>query len=99
MPAAPGITGNPLWPNVLIRNNLFSNQLSIEKELPMNFRCLPEKLSKLTLSVLFSLFGLAAVVMGFTVLPVFGFILSIPFFILAFYFYKAHLNSKCEITR
>jgi hypothetical protein len=59
--------------------------------------CLPQKLSKLAVGIIFILFGLCAVVLGFTVLPVFGFVLAVPFFWLAWYFIRVHLNRQCEI--
>lgn len=63
----------------------------------MRFNCVPQTISKLTLAVVFTLLGLGAVVVGLTVLPFIGLLLSIPFFGLAFYFYRTHLTRQCEI--
>lgn len=61
------------------------------------FNCFPQKLSKLAIGVIFILFGLCAVILGFTVLPFFGFLLAVPLFWLAWYFIHVHLNRQCEI--
>jgi len=53
-------------------------------------RCLPERIS---------IGGIALVVAGFTVLPIFGLILAIPFLAISFYFFRSHLNEQCEIER
>lgn len=62
-------------------------------------RCLPERISKLAVAILLLLAGIGLVVLGFTILPVFGLILAIPFLAFSFYFFRAHLNEKCEIER
>jgi hypothetical protein len=62
-------------------------------------RCLPERISKLAIAILLLLGGVALVVAGFTVLPVIGLILAIPFLAFSFYFFRSHLNDQCEIER
>lgn len=59
--------------------------------------CLPERGAKLFLSVIFMVGAIGFVILGFTALPVIGFIVAIPFAIAATYFFKVHLNDQCEI--
>ena len=59
--------------------------------------CLPERMSKLMIGSLLLIGALALVVIGFTILPVVGFILAIPVAGLGIYFLRVHLNEKCEI--
>jgi hypothetical protein len=44
------------------------------------------------------LFGLGLIVLGFTVLPIFGLILAIPVLGASAYFIRAHLNKECQIA-
>lgn len=60
--------------------------------------CLPQKISKLGIGILFLIFGAGTALLGVSVLPVIGLILSIPLFLIGIYFVRAHLNQKCEIT-
>jgi hypothetical protein len=62
-------------------------------------RCFSVKVSKLVVGTLFLFMGAAFLLLGFTVIPVFGFILAIPAFALAIYFIRVHLNRRCEITQ
>lgn len=39
----------------------------------------------------------ALIVIGITLLPIFGFILAIPVIALAVYVFRLHLNDQCEI--
>jgi hypothetical protein len=39
----------------------------------------------------------ALVVIGITLMPVFGFMLAIPVTALAIYIFRLHLNDQCEI--
>jgi len=59
--------------------------------------CVPERMSKSLIGGLLLALGLALFVSGFTVLPVFGLVLSVPFIFLAVYFFRVHLNDQCEI--
>jgi len=54
-------------------------------------KCIPQKISKLLLA------AIALVIIGVTLLPVFGFILAVPVIALSFYIYSLHLNDQCEI--
>lgn len=59
--------------------------------------CVPQKISKFMLGTF--MLGAAAglIVIGITLLPVFGFILAMPVIALAIYIFRLHLNDQCEI--
>jgi hypothetical protein len=59
--------------------------------------CLPQKLSKLALGILFLIFGTGTAILGVTVLPLIGLVLAAPLFIIGIYFVRTHLNQKCEL--
>lgn len=59
--------------------------------------CLPERFSKLILSLILLLGGIGFGVIGFTVLPLIGFLVAVPMLALAGYFYRVHLNERCRI--
>lgn len=59
--------------------------------------CLPERVSKLMLSVLLIAGGVGFLVIGVTVLPLIGFLFALPLLILGGYFYRVHLNERCRI--
>jgi uncharacterized membrane protein YuzA (DUF378 family) len=59
--------------------------------------CLPERFSKLMLAVILLIGGLGFGIIGFTVLPLIGFLFAIPMLVLAGYFYRVHLNEHCRI--
>ncbi|MCU0556298.1 MAG: hypothetical protein R6X05_17400 [Desulfobacterales bacterium] len=59
--------------------------------------CLPQKLSKLAIGILFLIFGTGTAILGVTVLPVIGLVLAAPLFIIGIYFIRTHLNKKCEL--
>lgn len=60
-------------------------------------KCMPQKVSKLVLGSLILAAAIALIIIGFTLLPVFGFILAVPVIALSFYVYSLHLNDQCEI--
>lgn len=60
-------------------------------------KCIPQKISKLLLGSLMLVGAIALVIIGITLLPVFGFILAVPVISLSFYVYSLHLNDQCEI--
>ena len=62
-----------------------------------NNACLPERISKLLLSVLLILGGIGFSVIALTVLPVIGFVFAIPMLVAGGYFYRVHLNDRCSI--
>jgi len=59
--------------------------------------CFYEKLSKFSIGMILLVFSLAFMISGFTVLPVFGFVIAIPVFLISLYFFRAHLNRDCQI--
>ena len=61
------------------------------------FNCFFQNISKMAIGSIFILFGIGAVISGFTVLPIFGFLIAVPLFYLAWYFIHVHLNRQCEI--
>lgn len=61
------------------------------------FNCFFQNISKVAIGSVFILFGIGAVISGFTILPVIGFLFAVPFFYLAWYFIRVHLNERCEI--
>ena len=62
------------------------------------FNCFFQTISKFAIGVIFLLFGMGAIISGFTLLPMFGFLLAVPLFYLAWYFIHVHLNGQCEIS-
>jgi len=59
--------------------------------------CVPQKFSKVFLGSLLLAAAAGLVVIGITLLPVFGFILAVPVIALSIYVFKLHLNDQCEI--
>ena len=59
--------------------------------------CLPQKISKMALGILFLIFGTGTAILGVTVLPLIGLVLAVPLFIIGIYFVRTHLNKKCEL--
>lgn len=59
--------------------------------------CLQERFSKLLISVLLLLGGIGCGIIGFTVLPLIGFLFAVPLLVLSGYFYRVHLNERCRI--
>jgi len=59
--------------------------------------CFYEKFSKFSIGMILLVFSLGLMVSGFTVFPVFGFVIAVPFFLISVYFFRAHLNRECQI--
>jgi hypothetical protein len=59
--------------------------------------CYIERLSKLGIGITLLIFGLGLVVIGLTIIPVFGLIFAAPVLLASGYFFKAHLNRECQI--
>lgn len=59
--------------------------------------CVPQKISKFMLGLIMIGFALALIIIGVTLMPVFGFILAVPVIALAIYIFRLHLNDQCEI--
>jgi hypothetical protein len=60
-------------------------------------QCVPQKISKLMLGSIMLAAAAALIVIGLTLMPVFGFMLAIPVTALAIYIFRLHLNDQCEI--
>ncbi len=60
-------------------------------------KCVPQKLSKIFLGSLILAAATALIIIGITLLPVFGFVLALPVIALSFYIFNLHLNDQCEI--
>ena len=59
--------------------------------------CLIERFSKIGLGAIFLLISIGFVLSGVTVLPIFGFVIALPFFLISMYFFRAHMNKECQI--
>lgn len=59
--------------------------------------CLPQKGVKSFIAFMLMLGAVACIVAGFTVLPVIGFLVAIPFAVVSILFYRLHLNDQCQI--
>jgi len=59
--------------------------------------CFYEKFSKFSIGMILLVFSLSFLISGFTVFPVFGVIVAVPFFLISVYFFRAHLNRECQI--
>jgi len=62
-----------------------------------NTECTPQKISKLMFGSLLLLAGIILIIIGITLLPVFGFVLALPVIALSIYVFRLHLNEQCEI--
>jgi len=60
-------------------------------------QCVPQKISKLMMGSIMLAAAAALIIIGITLLPVFGFVLAIPVTALAIYIFRLHLNDQCEI--
>jgi hypothetical protein len=59
--------------------------------------CVPQKISKFMLGSLLLAAASGLIVIGITLLPVFGFMLAVPVIALAIYIFRLHLSDQCEI--
>lgn len=59
--------------------------------------CVPQKISKYFLGLLFLSAALALLVIGVTILPFIGWLLALPVIAIALYIFRVHLNDQCEI--
>jgi len=60
--------------------------------------CRFEILSNFSIGLAFLFFGFVFIVFGLTILPFFGFLLSVPAFIAGILFLKAHRSPECIIN-
>jgi len=61
-------------------------------------KCVSERVFKITIATFLLIGAIGFIAIGFTLLPLIGFIVAIPFIVLAFYVLKAKLNDRCEIN-
>ena len=59
--------------------------------------CVPQKISKLMMGSILLVLAAGLIIIGVTILPIFGFLLAIPVIVLAVYVFQLHLNDQCEI--
>ena len=63
-----------------------------------SIKCVPQRVFKILLAA-FSLIGaIGFIAIGFTLLPFIGFIVAVPFIVLAFYFLNVKLDDRCQIN-
>lgn len=62
-----------------------------------NNKCTSEKFSKYFLGGLFGLFSLGLVVLGFTLLPIIGFVMAVPVFAIGVVLIRTRLNDQCQL--
>lgn len=62
-----------------------------------SIKCVPQRFFKLMLVAVLLTGALGFIAIGFTLLPYIGFIVAIPFIVLAFYIMNAKLDDRCEI--
>ena len=61
-------------------------------------KCLPQRISIILISIFMLLGAAAFTLLAFSVLPIIGFLVAVPLFILAVYFIRLRLNKQCEIV-
>ena len=60
-------------------------------------KCVPQQLYKIMLGFLVLANAVVLFILGITLLPVLGILLSLPTFAAAYYIFRLDLNDKCEI--
>lgn len=61
-------------------------------------KCVPQHLYKLIAGFLVLASAIALFILGITLLPALGILLSLPLFAVAYHIFKLHLNDKCKIV-
>ena len=59
--------------------------------------CRFEKLSNFSIGLAFLFLGFVFIVFGLTILPFFGFLISLPVVTIGILFFKAHRSPECAI--
>jgi|SaaInlLV_10m_DNA_2_1039722.scaffolds.fasta_scaffold96553_1 hypothetical protein len=78
--------------------NAVRSLIILKKEIAMKtIECVPQKISKLMLGSLMLAAAIGLIIIGITLLPVFGIVLAIPVIGMAIYVFRLHLNDQCEI--
>lgn len=62
-----------------------------------SMKCAPQKAYKLILSFLVLASATVLFILGISLLPVIGILLSLPTFAIAVYIYNLHVNDQCDI--
>ena len=70
---------------------------SQEEERMKIIECVPQRFYKTILSLLVLAGAVSLFILGITLLPVLGILLSLPTFAIAYYIFNLDLNDKCEI--
>jgi len=60
-------------------------------------KCAPQKVSKLIIGFAALICAIALFILGITLVPVLGILLSLPTFAMAVSIFRLHLNDRCEI--
>ncbi|MCG8634697.1 MAG: hypothetical protein MI863_12770 [Desulfobacterales bacterium] len=60
-------------------------------------KCVPQRMYKILLALLALISAVVLFILGITLIPVLGILLSLPTFAIAIYIFKLHLNDRCEI--
>ncbi|MCG8618065.1 MAG: hypothetical protein MI802_17770 [Desulfobacterales bacterium] len=60
-------------------------------------KCVPQRLYKIIFAFLVLANAIALFILGITLLPVLGILLSLPTFAAAYYIFRLELNDKCQI--
>jgi len=60
-------------------------------------QCVPQKISKLLMGFVILAAAAGLILIGITLLPVFGIMLALPVIALSVYVFRLHLNDQCEI--
>jgi len=61
-------------------------------------KCVPQRFYKLTASFLVLISAIALFILGITLLPALGILLSLPTFALAYQIFKLDLSDKCKLV-
>ena len=62
-----------------------------------SLNCRFERLSNFSIGFVLILIGLGFVIIGVTIMPIFGLLIAAPLFIVGFLFIKAHRSEECLI--
>ncbi len=60
-------------------------------------KCVPQKIYKLMMGSIMLAAAGALLIIGVTLMPIFGLTLAVPVAVIAVYIFRLHLNNQCEI--
>jgi hypothetical protein len=72
-------------------------QMNGKEVLMDRISCRFERLSNFSIALAFVAFGVLFILLGISVLPIFGFIIAVPALGAALMFFKAHRSEECSI--